>query len=56
MSTPMQIEFKFEFVSSVPIVAKQGTEARDLFEWVWVEASVWTERMLASLGNSVERG
>ena len=56
MSTPMQMEFKFESVSSVPIVAKQETEARDLSEWEWVEASVWTERMLAALGNGVKGG
>jgi RNA-directed DNA polymerase len=54
VSISMQMEFKFESVSSVPIVAKQETEARDFSEWGWVEASVWTERMLAALGNGVK--
>ena len=31
--------------------AIQGTEARD-----WVEASIWTERMLAALANGVKGG
>ena len=31
--------------------AKQGTEARR-----WVEASIWTERMLAALANGVKGG
>jgi RNA-directed DNA polymerase len=33
--------------------AKQGAEARD---WSWVEASVWTERMVSALGNGVKGG
>ena len=39
----------------VPATATQGkdTQARD---WSWVEASVWTERMLAALGNGVTGG
>lgn len=41
-----------EAVSSVPEVAKQETEA----QWSWVEASVWTERMLAALDNGVKGG
>jgi RNA-directed DNA polymerase len=32
---------------------KQGAEARD---WSWVEASVWTERMVSALGNGVKGG
>lgn len=32
---------------------KQGPEARDP-KWAWVEASVWTERMLAALDNGVQ--
>lgn len=37
----------------VPVEAKQGAEtpARD---WSWVEASIWTERMLSALGNGVK--
>ena len=33
--------------------AKQGAEARD---WSWVEASVWTDRMVSALGNGVKGG
>jgi RNA-directed DNA polymerase len=35
--------------------AKQGSDATPQ-KWGWVEASVWTERMLAALGNSVQGG
>jgi len=35
----------------VPAKAKQGAEARS-----WVEASIWTERMLAALENGVKGG
>ena len=56
MSKQMQMEFKFELVSSVPETAKQETEAGGSFKWGWVEASVWTERMLAALGNGVKGG
>jgi RNA-directed DNA polymerase len=52
----MQMELQFDSVSSVPIVAKQETEARDPAEWEWVEASVWTERMLVALVNGVKGG
>ncbi len=33
--------------------AKQGAEARD---WSWVEASVWTGRMVSALENGVKGG
>lgn len=36
------------------VPAKQGTEARR--SWDWVEASIWTERMLAALENGVKGG
>ena len=49
MSIPMQLEFNF--ASLVPKTAKQEAEA-----WNWVEASVWTKRMLAALGNGVKGG
>ena len=52
----MQMEFDFKFASSVPQVAKQGAEARGPLSWKWVEASVWTERMLAALVNGVKGG
>ena len=38
---------------AVPATAKQGAEARD---WSWVEASIWTERMVSALGNGVKGG
>ena len=34
-------------------IAKPGAEARD---WSWVEASVWTDRMLLALENGVKGG
>lgn len=40
---------------AVPSGAKQGSEAESQ-RWDWVEASVWTERMLAALGNGVKGG
>jgi len=56
MSIQMQMEFKFELASSVPVAAKQEVEACGPLSWKWVEASVWTERMLAALGNGVKGG
>jgi RNA-directed DNA polymerase len=38
---------------TVPARATQGAEARDLS---WVEATVWTERMVSALGNGVKGG
>src|ERR1700732_4411256 len=32
---------------------KQGAEARD---WSWVEASMWTDRMVSALENGVKGG
>ena len=56
MSIPTQMGFKFELASSVPETAKQGVEAFGPYGWDWAEASVWTERMLAALGNGVKGG
>jgi RNA-directed DNA polymerase len=42
-------------VSAVPEKAKQGTESRDP-RWWWVEASIWTERMVSALVNGVKGG
>jgi RNA-directed DNA polymerase len=39
--------------SVVPARATQGAEARD---WSWVEASVWTDRMVSALENGVKGG
>src|SRR5229473_1074123 len=38
---------------TVPARATQGAEARD---WSWVEASVWTDRMVSALENGVKGG
>lgn len=46
---------KQECVSEVTERSKQGTEIRDR-DWSWVEASIWTERMLSALGNGVKGG
>ena len=40
--------------SVVPARAIQGAEARK--DWSWVEASVWTERMVSALENGVKGG
>ena len=39
--------------SGVPARATQGAEARN---WSWVEASVWTDRMVSALENGVKGG
>ena len=36
--------------------AKQGAETPASRNWSWVEAGVWTERMLSALGNGVKGG
>ncbi len=38
---------------AVPARATRGAEARN---WSWVEASVWTERMVSALVNGVKGG
>jgi RNA-directed DNA polymerase len=38
---------------TVPARATQGAEARN---WSWVEASVWTDRMVSALDNGVKGG
>ena len=40
--------------STVPVGAKQGAETGG--DWSWVEASIWTERMVSALVNGVEGG
>ena len=39
--------------SIVPARATQGAEARN---WTWVEASIWTDRMVTALVNGVKGG
>lgn len=41
--------------SAVPERATQGAEVHGR-NWTWVEASVWSERMLAALENGVKGG
>ncbi len=41
--------------SVVPGRATQGAETHGR-DWTWVEATVWSERMLAALGNGVRGG
>ena len=36
--------------------AKQGAETPTQRNWAWVEAEVWTERMLSALENGVKGG
>ncbi len=45
-----------EAASSVPETARQGADAVNPRMWAWVEASVWTDRMLTALGNGVKGG
>jgi len=42
--------------STVRATARPETDPDDPCTWSWVEASVWTERMLAALGNGVRGG
>jgi RNA-directed DNA polymerase len=41
---------------AVPALATQGAEAGNDRDWSWVEASVWTERMVSALVNGVKGG
>jgi RNA-directed DNA polymerase len=43
-------------VPSVPETAKQGADPDEPSTWSWVEASIWTERMLVVLGDGVKGG
>src|SRR4030095_6347915 len=42
--------------SSVPSGAKPEGDTQAPQPWTWVEASIWTERMLAALDNGVTGG
>ena len=42
--------------SIVRVTARPEPDPDDPREWSWVEASVWTDRMLAALGNGVRGG
>src|SRR5437016_11000742 len=41
---------------AVPVLATQGAETGNDRNWSWVEASVWTERMVSALENGVKGG
>ena len=56
MSIPRQMELTFEYAPLVPKTAKQGEEAYNSSGFEWVEAVVWTKRMLAALVNGVKGG
>lgn len=45
-----------ERAPTVPAMARQGAEAGTQRDWSWVEARVWTERMVSALGNGVKGG
>ena len=45
-----------EMISTVSSTTKQEIEACEPCKWTWVEASIWTERMLAALGNGDKGG
>ena len=45
-----------EVVSQVSAMTNPETEAHGPPTWGWVETGVWTERMLAALGNGVKGG
>jgi hypothetical protein len=52
----MERQSKSEASAVLMDVAKQGADTTR-HEWsLWVEASIWTERMLAALGNGVKGG
>jgi RNA-directed DNA polymerase len=44
-----------EITPEVP-KARQGEEIEFQKDWSWVEATVWTNRMLAALENGVKGG
>ncbi len=45
-----------EAASIVPATAKQEADNSGPRAWTWVEAEVWTDRMLAALENGVTGG
>lgn len=51
-----QLQNEEEQAPSVRKDAKQGAESQEPREWKWVEAGVWTERMLTALADGVKGG
>ena len=49
-----KVQLKMERSSQCSCLAKQEAETHR--DWSWVEASIWTERMLAALVNGVKGG
>jgi RNA-directed DNA polymerase len=45
-----------EKAPAVPALATQGADTGNDRDWSWVEASVWTERMVSALVNGVKGG
>ena len=45
-----------EIISTVSVMTKQEIETQIPYKWNWVEASIWTDSMLAALGNGVKGG
>jgi RNA-directed DNA polymerase len=45
-----------EKAPAVPALATQGAETGNDRDWSWVEATVWTERMVSALVNGVKGG
>ena len=42
--------------STVSETTKQDLDIQHPTQWDWVETAIWTERMLAALGNGVKGG
>ena len=40
----------------VPEGTRQGADSQAPRKWGWLDSGVWTERMLAALGNGVKGG
>lgn len=47
---------KIKVESTVSEKTRQETEAQEPQKWLWVEAAIWTVRMLAALANGVKGG
>jgi len=49
---------EWQSASQAPVVPERATQGAETLgrDWSWVEATVWSERMLAALGNGVKGG
>jgi RNA-directed DNA polymerase len=50
------MQHKHTAPSPVPAMAQPEGDTQASHPWTWVEASIWTERMLAALDNGVQGG